>query len=420
MKQGALLNRILMLFFLGVILVYIGVYTWDALTNPFTLVNCYSATVEDVLEATGVIVREEQVLQGSAAVVEPLFQEGEKVSKGDAVVRLYNSSDAAARSAQLSALEEERTQLQYALAATSTTSSNARLNDEIIDAIAALRAATAAGDFTRLEDQTMELRGLIYQRSAAYGEGGADQSELQTRLESINSQIASLTAQTGLESSSVTVDQPGIFSGEVDGYESLLTPEEVLAMAPAQLEEAMSQSPGSTADAVGKLITDSTWYFACALPEEQADRLTEGRSIEVRFSRDWSGEVDMTVERISAPVEGECAVVLSSSKFLSETTLLRRQTVELVLRSQEGLRVPAGAVRTEARTDEETGETDWEVGVYALVGLQAEFKPVEILDQRDDYCVVSPVDSDNASDILRSGDQVIIAGAEIYDGMVID
>ena len=113
-------------------------------------------------------------------------------------------------------------------------------------------------------------------------------------------------------------------------------------------------------------------------------------------------------------------MVLSSSKFLSETTLLRRQTVELVLRSQEGLRVPAGAVRTEARTDEETGVTDWVVGVYALVGLQAEFKPVEILDQRDDYCVVSPVDSDTASDILRSGDQVIIAGAEIYDGMVID
>ena len=105
-------------------------------------------------------------------------------------------------------------------------------------------------------------------------------------------------------------------------------------MAPAQLEEAMSQSPGSTADAVGKLITDSTWYFACVLTEEQADRLTEGRSIEVRFSRDWSGEVDMTVERIGDTENGRSAVVFSTDKFLSDTTLLRRQTVEQALRAQ--------------------------------------------------------------------------------------
>ncbi len=421
MKQGPLLNRIMMLFFLGAILLYIGVYTWDALTNPFTTVTCYRATVEDVLEATGVLVREEEPIQGSGAVVELLFQEGEKVSSGDTVALLYNSTDAAGRSTQLAALEEEQEQLEYALNASATASSSARLNDEIIQAIAGLRSSTAAGDFTRLEDQTMELRGLIYQRSAAYGgENSADQSQLQARLESVNGQIASLTAQTGLETSAVTVSQPGIFSGLVDGYETLLTPEGVLAMAPAQLEAAMAQSPASTTGAVGKLITSSTWYFACILTEEQAGQLTEGRSVEVRFSRDWSGEVDMTVERISAPVDGACAVVLSSSKFLSETTLLRRQTVELVFQSREGLRVPASAVRTEAWMDEETGETDWVVGVYALVGLQAEFKPVEVLDQRDDYCVVTPVDSDSASDILRSGDQVIIAGAEIYDGMVID
>ena len=61
-------------------------------------------------------------------------------------------------------------------------------------------------------------------------------------------------------------------------------------------------------------------------------------------------------------------------------------------------------------------------GVYALVGAQAEFKPVEILDQRDDYCVVravSPDDPKAARKDLRAGDEIIVAGRDLFDGKVI-
>lgn len=421
MKQGEVLNRVMMLVLFGAVLLYLGVTVWDGLTDPYTLATCYASTVEDTMEVTGFLVREEQVIPGGGAVVELLFGEGEKVASGATVALVYQSADAAQRQAQLQALEEEREQLQYA-AAGSTGSDNARLNESILDAIVALRSSAAGGDLTRLEDQTLELRSLIYQRSSAYG--GGDQSELQSRLDSVNAQIAALTSQTGGETTRVTVSQPGTFSGLVDGYESILTPEAVETMTPAQLQALEDQTVAAASGAVGKLITNATWRFVCVLSEEEAGQLTEGRTTEVRFSRDWSGEVDMKVERIGAPVDGQCVVIFASDRFLAETTLLRRQTVELVFQSQDGLRVPSSAIRTveQTATDEDGNETTVQtVGVYAVVGMQYEFKPVEILARRDDYCVVSPVeDPASPKTVLRAGDQVVIAGRDIFDGMVVD
>ena len=164
----------------------------------------------------------------------------------------------------------------------------------------------------------------------------------------------------------------------------------------------------------------------CALTEEEAANLTEGRTVSVQFSRDWSGTVEMEVERVGAPQNGRMTVVFSTDRFLSETTLLRKQTVELVFRSQSGIRVPVEAIRTEPRTveDPETGATTERMatGVYTVVGLKAEFKEVEVLDQRDGYCVVKAVTTGSArtdKKALRSGDEVIVRSRDLFDGKVI-
>ena len=129
----------------------------------------------------------------------------------------------------------------------------------------------------------------------------------------------------------------------------------------------------------------------------------------------------MTIERVGDPENGQCTVVLSSDKYLADTTLLRRQTVELVFDSITGVRVPKEAIRVEQRTvtDEETGEESQAsvTGVYTLVGEQAEFKPVNILKQGDTFTLVEAADSSKKA--LRPGDIVIVAAEDLYDGKVI-
>ena len=130
----------------------------------------------------------------------------------------------------------------------------------------------------------------------------------------------------------------------------------------------------------------------------------------------------MTVERIGDPADGQVVVVFSADKFLSDTTLLRRQTVELIFDSTTGVRVPKEALRVEQQTvtDEETGEESQVsvTGVYALVGEQAEFKPVTILAQGDNFAVVEATDATDRKG-LRAGDIVIVAAENLYDGKVI-
>ena len=129
----------------------------------------------------------------------------------------------------------------------------------------------------------------------------------------------------------------------------------------------------------------------------------------------------MTVERVGDPEGGRCTVVLSTDKHLSETTLLRRQTVELVFQSVTGVRVPKQALRVAGQTvtDEETGEesTVQVTGVYTLVGEQVEFKPVTVLEQGDTFVLVEAAGSGRAA--LQPGDVVVVAAEDLYDGKVI-
>ena len=405
MKQGTLINRIVMLLLLAAVLVYLGVSAWRSFRDPYTLVLSYAYTVDDSLEATGFLVREESVLASPGGIVDLLPEEGEKVSRGETVALLYQNDSGLARKEELQSLTMEKEQLQYALERTQSGGDSSQLSQQVIDAIVALRSSVSTGDLTRLEDETLLLKSLVYKRDFTFNGGEED-------------------GEAAQDTSRLTAGQAGVFSGQTDGYESLLTPALLETITPGQLSQLDRQRPQPDAGAVGKLVTDATWYFVCAMGEEEAGRLIEGRTVTVRFSRDWSGEVDMKVERVGeTPENGRVAVVLSSDRYLSETTLLRKQTVELVFDSQTGIRVPTQSVRVEERTvtDPETEEEKQELvtGVYVLVGQQAEFKPVTILAQLEDFALVKSADGSDGKKALRAGDEVILSSVELFDGKVI-
>ena len=145
---------------------------------------------------------------------------------------------------------------------------------------------------------------------------------------------------------------------------------------------------------MGKLITDHTWYFAANLPKQSAERLTEGKTATLRFSGELNREVEMTVEQIGPTEQNKTLVVFSSNRYLTLTTLLRHQTVELIFESWSGLRIPKQALRLEeAEVDEGTGEVlrPRRLGVYALVNGRTEFHELTIVTEGSDYYVVRPV-----------------------------
>ena len=312
-----------------------------------------------------------------------------------------------ARKEEIRALELEIELLQYAMTQTDETAGTAELETNVVDTVVALRADTAAGEFNRLEERVMALKQALLKRDYTYGQG-VDPA----RLSDLSAQLRALQNQSAQETSQVTADWAGTFSAQVDGYETLITPERVAEMTPSSLLALAQSKVRGDENAVGKLITDSKWYFVLTMPQKEAGRLEEGKRAQVRFTGDFGQDVDMLVESISKPEEGLVAVLLSSDRYLAATTLLRQQTVEIIFETFDGLRVPKAAVRMEVG---QSGVT--RTGVYAVVNGRAEFKQVEILVEGSQFYVVRPTDADRT--VLRAGDEIITRARDLYDGKIV-
>ena len=427
MKQGQIVNKIVMGILFAAVVIYLAVSAVTSLSDPLFTTVSYTYSVDDAIEVTGFLVREEQSLGAQTAYADILPAEGEKVAKGERVAYLYQDASALERRSQIQALSLQLEQMEYTLSKPEDQRSSAKLTQDILQDIVDLRADVARGDLTEVGQEALDLKSLIYRREFAYGEG--DVAVTQQTISSLRSQISALQASASRDTQVVIAPVSGVFSGLVDGYESLLTPALLESLTPSGLGEIARRTVAADESAVGKLITDSRWYFVCTLSEEEARRLVEGEQITLRFSRDWSGEVTMDIERLSEPENGSVLAVFSATRSLADTTLLRRQTVELVFESVTGIRVPKEAVRVEqrTRTDPDTEEviTYQETGVYAMVGAKAEFKPVTILAEGEDFFLVESApfqNPDNTAETkraLRSGDEIIVRAEDLYDGKIL-
>ncbi|MEG2119366.1 MAG: HlyD family efflux transporter periplasmic adaptor subunit, partial [Pseudoflavonifractor sp.] len=401
MKQGNILNRIVMLVLFAGVVLYLGVSAWRGVTAHISTVISYAYTLDDTVEATGFLVRDEYVLPGESRLADVLPAEGEKVAVGETVAYLYGDAAALSRKQEVRALSQQREQLAYALGHSEDHGDNAKLTEDIMSGLVSLRTSVANRDFTGLEDEALVLKNAVYKRDFAYT--GGDPSGTQAAVDALDGRLETLKTAAAQDTTAVYSDRSGVFSGQVDGYEALLTPAGLADLTPAVLERLAKNPPGPPAGAIGKLITDSRWQFVCTVSEQDAKRLAEGWQVKVRFSRDWSGEISMRVEHISAPENGQVAVVFSTTRALAQTTLLRRQTVEIVFASRSGIRVPKNALY-----QDEAGA--W--GVYGLVGAQAEFKPVTIVGDDEDYYLVEPItpatdlNHNLAKKALRPGDEI--------------
>lgn len=420
MKQGRPLITFVIALFAGALVLYFLVNLWKTFQDPFTTTYTYSYTLNDSIQTDGLIIRQEQVLSGSDGIVDVTRGEGEKVGINQTVALIYRDDQARQAQEQQDALRLEITQLQYAMGQGESVSSAAKLNDDILNAMVSLRAASAQQDFSDLEDQVLEVKGKVLRREYTYSDD-LNTDTLAARLQDLQTQYQTLRNQSYSAITQITAPTSGTFSTLVDGYEGLINPESARSLTPQALEDLLSQNPAGDSAAVGKLISSDKWYFAAVVTQEEGERLEQSKSLTLRFAGDFTQDVSMTVEKVNQDGQGQAVVLLSSDRYLEQTTLLRRETAELIFNSRTGLRVPKSALRmvTSTSTDEETGETTETntLGVYVVTAGRAEFKPVTILTEGDDFYVVQSVRTDKKA--LRAGDEVIVQATGLYDGQLL-
>lgn len=412
MKQGAFITKVVIVTLFIAVVAYLGFYVWQGFSEPYQLVATYSYQMDDAITLDGVVVRREAVIEGTSDLSEVLPQEGEKVAAGATVALVYSNVAAMRDRREAKELRLQLEQLNYAMRRNDSLGDANKLDSQLVNTLAELKRSTSTGELSRLEDQGLDIRSLVLKRTGDMTTSAQSIAALQEAAAGIEARLKTLNNASAHSTRRVTVGQSGVFSGLADGYEGQLYPDMLDDMTVGRLDQLLTNATEPSKTAIGKLVTGSTWYFATSVDDADAKRLEEGDRYTLAFSGDFDKELTMRLERLGSSEGGRRVAVFSSDRYLSQVTMLRLGTAKLVFERFTGVRVPDKALRVLTNDD---GSTT--LGVYTLVGRQAEFKSVEIVREGEGFYLLRGTATNRK--VLRPGDTIILSNQELYDGKVI-
>ncbi|MDO4515733.1 MAG: HlyD family efflux transporter periplasmic adaptor subunit [Bacillota bacterium] len=404
-KQGATFQKIIVPAVIAAIVIYLIFSAWNGLRDPYSFVIVYADTMEESVEAEGWVVRSEMpVSGGGSGLIQLKRNEGEKVAEGAAIAMVYQDENYVDNQEKLLRTKSNLGALQYATYDGSP--SGTSLEGQMMSALSQLRTASSSGDYSNLAEETETYRKLVLRREFLVSSEAAEQMNaaaavLYTDYETL------LSNQSG--TTEITASRSGMFSSHLDGYETLLSPDSLVGLLPEGLAAFDQLVPKSAEGSLGKLVTNPVWYYAVSLPSRFAHALSPGQEVSVYFDA-LSKALPMEVESVGEIQDDRVVAVLRSAQNEHEAGDLRRESCRLILESEEGILIPKEALRV----------CEGENGVFVSFGYNAVFRPVKILAENDDYYLVKANPKDeNDKRILRSGDEVVLASAELYDGKVV-
>lgn len=393
--------KILSLAVLVAVVTLLGIEGYRYFHRSVSVSVAYTGQVTDSLSVTGWVVRQETPLPDTSGTLLRQVQEGEKVHAGQTVAMAYASKSALEVVSRLEDTELKLQQLQFARSSFLDSDAALKVDSDISDSILRLHIATADGDYATATQEMSAMKTAVLKRSYSYESlEQIDQAIAQTRsdISSLQNQLSGAT--------SVKTAVAGVYSGSTDGSEEALTPDFLTDVTPARLD---ALSTGSAVKSAGKIITDNTWYFAANIPAQQARELQVGQEVTLRLSKGLQQDTPAYVQSISAEEDGQVAVVLSCTRYISQVTLLRHQQGEILLREYKGLRVPSAALRM----DEEGS-----LQLFCRLGAYVCSKPVDLVYRGDGFCLVRSAQGAADERILRQGDLVISTARALTDGMI--
>ena len=402
MRKTSPLMKILPIAVLAAVLFYFAVQLYNYLSDPVSTTLVTEGQAEDTIALNGWLLRDEDVLPAQSGTLSRERQEGDRVGVGQVLATVYADDGALQTVSQIETLELQLQQLQFALTSYLDPDAALKLDTSITGDILTLRQTLTGGDYPAADSDIAQLKAAVLKRDHPY----TSQEEIETEIKAVEGQISSLKASLS-GAATVTAKAAGTYSAVCDGYETVLTTAFLEDVTPGKLARLQ---PAGTESSMGKLIYGDTWYYVVSLPEEQAAQLKALGTVTLRFAKGFDQNLRMQVANVSAAENGQAAVTLSCRKYLAQTTLLRHQAADVILRTYEGLRVPSNALRVS-----EEGVT----GVYCLDGVTAAFRPVTVLYQGQGYALVRPADGAADTRTLRAGDEVIASAGALHDGKVI-
>lgn len=388
-SENAVIRLITILVFAAMLLYIIFALLSSAL-NPLKTEAVSATVIEDSVDISGYIVRDETVLSGDADYIITVSS-GDKVSVDQTIAVKYGDEAAIERIAKMQELSNTISQLETNIAGKNS------YQEVAVESVISFSEAVSSGNMADIDSAVSGIETHIMN---AYG--NYDQQE-QT-LADLKSQLAELESSSASDASYMKSTYSGIFALTSDGYENISF-SDLENITPSALT-ALFTGKEAGPNAIGKIVTGLTWKYAVILDNAVAERLSEGSSYEIVFESSFGKSLKMTVDSIGPTENDKCVVIFSSNKYISDTVTLREAEGKILFSTTTGLCIPKDAVYY---------DDDGTPYVYILVGLQARRADIEIISELEDCYIADP----SGSSLLRIGSEIIVKAKDLYDGKVV-
>lgn len=401
---GLRINRTLRIPIIIFVIIFIYSIAGFAIShyNPVKTTPAQQVSLDDSFSADGYFIREEQTVDiAEGNTVEYNYSDGDKVSKGAALVTEYSNQDALTVSRELKSINDNIKQLETFNSTSSATTNSSRLNQKIIDQMNALCEQVENGSLGQVTSITSELRQLVL-KSGSISDNSKD---IKKELASLKKQAASLESRLDGKTTNIYSPCAGYFCESSDGYETIFTPDVVDNLTLSSLKKLAEKSPASTSGK-GKVVSGYAWYYAAKVADADAKHIKQGDTVSLRFSQ-VNRDVSATVQAVRDDESNDNTLVIFQSEDMNaELVSMREQVATVVIDSYVGLKVPKSAVRME----------NDEMGVYVLSNSVARYKKIEPLYEGSDFYIVKQNVTGN--DSLVVNDDIIVKAKDVNDKKV--
>lgn len=389
MDQHDFLMKLIIALLTVTVLIYVGVYAYDALSHPMEAVAVESGTHEETVDITGLILRAETVLKGSRPYYSITAAHGKRVAAGDELGLAYDSEAALLRAERIESLRREIALADAVLETVSQEKTGAERAEDARSAVLSLSADIARHETATLLADALRLRSQIF-------DGGAEITR--SERDDLRAELRLLLQEEGGGTEALTAPESGVFTPLLDGCEKF-TPSMLENLDVTLLRSLMARQPSVDSRSYGKLVTSHTWHVAALMSEAEAAQLRAGDELKLDLSRYRSGKPRFTVLGISEAQDGQRAVTLSCSTSLADTLALRTVTAPLITSTVSGLRIPPESIRRD-------GSASY---VYYVSGSVMRRADITVKWSNEEKALVDCPQ-------LYRGAQVLVGGRNLYDG----
>lgn len=384
---------------------YLLYAVYGLIANPTDVLMVENGTVSEEEEATGYIIREEQVIKGNNyknGMVQ-VKTEGERAAKDENVFRYYSAGE----EELTKKIEELDQKIDEASDAENTAplSSDIRVLDKEIEE--KLAAIAKTNDIQKIEEYKKDIQKAITKKTNIVGENSPAGSYLKQLIE----ERRKLENQLNSGSEYVKAPVSGMVSYKVDGLEDVLTPDG-FANLNQEFLDGLNLKTGqvvSNNSECGKIVNNYECYIATIMKKEKTHDIKVGSSLSLRFSN--ADEVPATVEYYQEQEDDNVLVVFYIKEDVEELINYRKISFDVVFWSNTGLKVPNTAI---------IKENNLSYVVRSRAGYLDKIL-VKIIKENDTYSLIGSYDTDELKELGFDSSEIrSMKSISLYDEVLIN